>query len=149
MVLGIQIAGFLFGLFMIYYSFLNFKRKEFTVKEFSFWLFLWIIFIIITLFPFILDPIVKTFGFFRTLDLLIISGFLFLIAAIFYTYTIVRKNQNQLEKIVREMAMMSRNRKAIHRRIEDSRVSSEMQAFPRFEHSQKPKRFLIKRNRGK
>src|SRR3989344_7441372 len=105
MVLGIQIAGFLFGLFMIYYSFLNFKRKEFTVKEFSFWLFLWVILVIITLFPFILDPIVKTFGFFRTLDLLIISGFLFLIAAIFYTYTLVRKNQRKLEVVVRQMAM--------------------------------------------
>lgn len=105
MVLGIQIAGFLFGLFMSYYSFLNYKRREFTVKEFSFWLLLWIIFILITLFPFLLDPIVKIGGFFRTLDVLIVSGFLFLIAMIFYTYTIVRKNQNQLEKIVRQMSM--------------------------------------------
>ena len=105
MVLGIQVAGFLFGMFMIYYSFVNYKRKEFTSKEFGFWLLLWIVFIVITLFPFVLDPIVKTFGFFRTLDLLIISGFLFLIAAIFYTYTITRKNQKQLETIVRAMAM--------------------------------------------
>ena len=67
MVLGIQIAGFLFGLFMIYYSFLNYKRREFTVKEFSFWLILWIGFIIVTLFPFVLDPIVKIGGFFRAL----------------------------------------------------------------------------------
>lgn len=105
MVLGIQVAGFLFGLFMIYYSFLNYKRREFTAKEFSFWLFLWVIFIIVTLFPFVLDPIVKTFGFFRVLDLLIISGFLFLIAAIFYTYTLTRKNQKKLEAVVREIAM--------------------------------------------
>lgn len=105
MVLGIQIAGFLFGLFMIYYSFLNYKRREFTSKEFSFWLSLWIVFIVITLFPFLLDPIVKTFGFFRTLDLLVISGFLFLIAAIFYTYTLTRKNQKRLETVVREIAI--------------------------------------------
>lgn len=109
MVLGIQIAGFLFGLFMIYYSFLNYKRREFTPKEFSFWLFLWVVFIIITLFPFLLDPVVKTFGFFRTLDLLVISGFLFLIAAIFYTYALTRKNQRRIEAIVREMAI-KRNR---------------------------------------
>ena len=105
MVLGIQIAGFLFGLFMIYYSFLNYKRREFTVKEFSFWLILWIGFIIVTLFPFVLDPIVKIGGFFRALDVLIISGFLFLIAAVFYNYTITRKNQKKLETIVREIAM--------------------------------------------
>lgn len=110
MVLGIQIAGFLFGLFMIYYTFLNYKRKEFTVKEFGFWLVLWISFIIITIFPFILDPIAKTFSFFRTLDLLVISGLLFLISAIFYTYTITRKNQKQLETIVREIAVKKRGK---------------------------------------
>lgn len=110
MVLGIQIAGFLFGLFMIYYSFLNYKRKEFTTKEFSFWAFLWAVFIAIALFPFLLDPIVKALGFLRALDLLVISGFLFLIVAIFYTYTLTRKIQRKQEIIVREIAM-KRNKK--------------------------------------
>lgn len=111
MILGIQIAGFLFGLFMIYYSFLLHKRKEFTVKEFSFWIFLWIIFIIISLFPFLLNPLVKSLGFFRTLDLLIITGFLFLIAITFYNYRITRKNQRQLETIVRTIAISNKKKK--------------------------------------
>ena len=105
MVLGIQIAGFLFGLFMIYYSFINYKRKEFTVKEFSFWVLLWVVFVIIALFPYLLDPLVKSLGFLRALDLLVISGFIFLIFAIFYTYTISRKNQKQIETIAREIAI--------------------------------------------
>ena len=105
MVLGIQIAGSLFGLFMIYYSFLHYKRKEFTAKEFIFWVFLWVSFTIIALFPFLLDPIYKKIGFLRVLDLLTIVGFMFLITAIFYTYTLTRKNQKKLETIVREMAM--------------------------------------------
>ena len=109
-ILGIQIAGLLFGLFMMYYSFLSYKRKEFTTKEFGFWILLWVVFIVITLFPFVLDPVVKTLGFFRALDLLIISGFLFLILAIFYNYTITRKNQKQLETIVREIAMKGRKK---------------------------------------
>ena len=78
MVLGIQIAGILFGLFMIYYSFLNYKRKEFTSKEIFFWSVVWVLFVVVALFPNILDPIVKIGGFLRALDLLIISGFLFL-----------------------------------------------------------------------
>lgn len=105
MVLGIQIAGFLFGLFMIYYSFLSYKKKEFTMKEFGFWLFVWAFFIIIAIFPYVLDPIVKSLSFARTFDLLVISGFIFLIALIFYTYTIARKNQKQTEAIVRAIAM--------------------------------------------
>lgn len=111
MVLGIQIVGFLFGLFMIYYSFLNYKRKEFTAREFSFWILLWAVFIVVALFPFLLDPIVKKIGFLRALDLLTIGGFLFMIAAIFYTYTIARKNQKQLETIVRMIATKKSKRK--------------------------------------
>ena len=104
-ILGIQIAGFLFGLFFLYYSFLNYKRREFTAKEFTFWVFAWGIFILISLFPSVLDPIVKIGGFFRALDVLIVSGFLFLIAAIFYTYTITRKTQKQVETVVRAIAI--------------------------------------------
>ena len=105
MVLGIQIAGLLFGLFMVYYSFLKYKRKEFSVKEFGFWLVLWIFFIVISLFPYIFDPISKSLKFARTFDLLVITGFLFLILTIFYTYTLAKKNQKQLEAIVREISI--------------------------------------------
>ena len=104
-ILGIQIAGFLFGLFFLYYSFLNYKRREFTAKEFTFWVFAWGIFILISVFPSILDPIVRIGGFFRALDVLIVSGFLFLIAAIFYIYTLTRKTQKQVESIVRSIAI--------------------------------------------
>ena len=110
MVLGIQIAGFLFGLFFLYYTFINYKRKEFTAKEFVLWVIAWVAVIIIAFFPSLLDPIVKYGGFFRALDVLIVSGFLFLIAAIFYTYTLTRKIQRKQEIIVREIAM-KRNKK--------------------------------------
>ena len=105
MVLGIQIAGLLFGLFMIYYSFLQYKRKEFTAREFAFWIFVWVSFVIIAIFPNILDPLVKSLNIARTLDLLIIAGFIFMITAIFYTYTVARKIQKKLESVVREMAI--------------------------------------------
>ena len=105
MVLGIQIAGSLFAVFMIYYSFLKYKRKEFTAKEFVFWLVLWVLLIVISLFPYILDPISKKLNFARNFDLIVIAGFLFLILAIFYTYTLAKKNQKQLEAIVREISI--------------------------------------------
>lgn len=103
--LGIQIIGILFGIFMMYYTFLHYKRREFSIREYSFWLILWAVFIVVTLFPAILDPILKTLSIARTLDFFIIIGFLFLIGVTFYTYTIVRKNQKKLEEIVRSMAM--------------------------------------------
>jgi len=104
-ILGIQILGILFGFFMMYYTFLQHKRKEFTIREYAFWFVFWAIFVIITLFPQVLDPVLTTLNIARTLDFFIISGFLFLIFVIFYTYTIVRKNQKKLEEIVRNMAL--------------------------------------------
>ena len=49
--LGIQILGSLFGIFMLYYTFLHYKRKDITSKEGSFWIGLWGLFIIVTIFP--------------------------------------------------------------------------------------------------
>jgi len=103
--LGIQIIGILFGFFLMYYTFLHYKRKEFTVKEYGFWLVLWAVFLIITLFPGLLDPILKSLSIARALDFFIIIGFLFLVGMIFYTYTIVRKNQKKLEEVVRNIAV--------------------------------------------
>lgn len=104
-ILGIQILGILFGLFMIYYVFLHRKRKELTIKEYSFWVILWILFIILTLFPGLLKPLVKSIGFARTMDFFIVAGFMFLIGSLFYIYLLVRGNQKRLEEIVRKIAL--------------------------------------------
>lgn len=105
MMLGIQLIGLIFGLFMIYITFLHFKRNEFTMNEAGFWGILWIAFLTVTLIPQITDPIIKTLQIARTMDLFIILGFMFLIAANFYTYGIVRKTQKKMENVVREIAI--------------------------------------------
>lgn len=107
-ILGIQILGVLFGFFMMYYTFLQYKRKEFTIKEYSFWFLFWAAFVAVTLFPQVLDPILTTLNIGRTLDLFIIGGFLFMVFVVFYTYTLVRKNQKKLEEVVRNIAIKRR-----------------------------------------
>ncbi|MBI2139826.1 DUF2304 domain-containing protein [Candidatus Woesearchaeota archaeon] len=104
-ILGIQLLGILFGLFMLYYSFLHLKRKVITAKEFSLWLMLWLVFIVIALVPKVLDPIVKKLNLARTMDFFIILGFMFLFGASFYTYLLVRRNQKQIEEMVRKLAL--------------------------------------------
>src|SRR3989344_3134837 len=103
-ILGIQILGILFGFFMMYYTFLQYKRREFTIKEYGFWFLFWAAFVVITLFTQILDPVLSTLNIARALDFFIIGGFLFLIFVTFYTYTLVRKNQKKLEEVVRNIA---------------------------------------------
>ena len=110
-ILGIQIIGTLFGFFIMYYTFLQYKRKEFKTAEYVFWLIVWALFIAVTIFPNILDPIVKTFSFARTLDLFIIVAFIFLTGILFYIYSITRKNQNMIEQIVRDVAFKEAKKK--------------------------------------
>jgi len=106
MLLGIQIAGILFGLFMLYITFLHGKRKEFNSKEGIFWIVAWIVFIILVIFPNVVDIVSKNvLNIGRTLDFLIIMGFMFLIGISFHNYTLVKRNENKLEKLVRKIAI--------------------------------------------
>ena len=104
MLLGIQILGVLFALFMLYLTFVHQKRKEFSSKEYLFWIILWVGFIIVTLFPQVLEPIVESLNLYRTMDLLVILGFIFVVGVLFHNYIALRKTQKKVEVIVRKVA---------------------------------------------
>ena len=104
MVLGIQVVGLFFAGFMVYFSYLHFKRNEFTPKEFTFWLVLWVLFAAVALFPGMLDVLVEKWNLTRTMDLLIIAGFMVLLALFFYVYTLLRQLQRKMEKLVSALA---------------------------------------------
>lgn len=105
MLLGVQILGVLFALFMIYLTFLHQKRREFTAKEYAFWIIIWACFLIVTVFPKILNPIVESLSLNRTMDLFTIVGFIFVIGVIFHNYLSLRKIQNKVEDVVRQVAI--------------------------------------------
>ena len=111
MVLGIQIAGILFGLFLCYYTFLYYKKKLFTQKELAFWILVWLSFVVFSLIPDLLEPLLKKIAFARVLAFFIVIGFMFILSILFYIYTIVRKNQKQIEEIVRQVAIERAGRK--------------------------------------
>jgi len=103
--IGIQIVGTVFGLFMIYYSFLNYKKKEFAVGEFLLWLISWSSLIFITLFPNSLNFFVENiFSMGRPLDFFVVIGFLLLITLNFYNYNLNKKNSKIIQKLVQEIA---------------------------------------------
>lgn len=105
MVLGIQVFGIVFGAFMLYMSFLQWKKRQFTLNEFVFWSMFALAFSFISLFPEIINPITAALKLERKLDFFIILGFMFLIGATFYSYRIVRHTQKQLEDLVRQIAL--------------------------------------------
>ena len=111
MIAGVQILGVLFGLGLLYLAFISFKKQEFTPTEWGFWTLLSAAVIFISLVPQFLDPIVTRLKFARALDLYVILGFMFLLLSLFYTYTISRRTQVQVEELVRKMAINEAVRK--------------------------------------
>ncbi len=104
MLLGVQLLGILFGLFMLYYSFLHYKRSELSAGEFSIWLIIWIVFLEIVIYPSSVNFIAVTFSFNRVMDMLMVIGMLFLVLLTFHNYLIVKKTENKVENLVRKLA---------------------------------------------
>ena len=105
MVLLIQLIGVFVALVLMYITFVQYKRKEFSRAEGAFWLLAWVLFLFIALFPQSLDFIVVRLAVVRTLDFLMICGFLVMMSLAFYNYIEIRKCNRKLEKMVRKIAL--------------------------------------------
>ena len=108
---GIQIIGMLFALFMMYYTFINFKKKQLKKSESVFWFITWFIFLLVSIFPTYLKKLAETLSVYRTMDFLTILAFFFIIILTFYNYVQVRKNSRKLEEIVRKIAFNKTKKK--------------------------------------
>lgn len=111
MITGVQILGIAFGLFMFYYTFLHHKRKEFDKLQYFFWEIVWLLLILIAIFPQFLSAFTKKLGFVRLFDFLMVSAFIILTFITFYNYLMMNKTRKNLEEQVREEALKSLDKK--------------------------------------
>ncbi|HLC75333.1 MAG TPA: DUF2304 domain-containing protein [Candidatus Nanoarchaeia archaeon] len=105
MVLGVQVLGIIFALFLMYFTFLNYKRKEMGAAELTFWSALWLLFVYVILFPYSLSAIADSLHLVRLMDLFTILAFMFLIALTFYNYMMTMHTKKKMEQIVRAIAL--------------------------------------------
>lgn len=101
---GIQIVAILFALAMLYFAFVFYKRREFSLQDYAVWGIAWLAFMLITIFPRSMDAIVQTLKLEDTRLFLMIAGMAFLSAIVFYLYFVVRRNQRKIEGIVMDIA---------------------------------------------
>lgn len=111
MIIGIQIIAILFAFTMIYFAVLSFKKKDLNRSEFFSWIVLWIIAIVVVIFPELLRKFSMTFLVTRVFDLLTIGGFILVITMVSATYLRARKNEKRLEEIVRRDALKNAKKK--------------------------------------
>lgn len=105
MTYGLQIIGVLFGLVMLYLTFLYWKKRAYDGKSFAIWTLVWIFFLAMVAFPDTIYGVMEGLKIERTVDFFVIAGFLFFSVIIFYLYVITSKNKRKIEEIVRKIAL--------------------------------------------
>jgi hypothetical protein len=107
--LGIQLLVVPFAAMMIYIVFIHYKKKHILKESFVFWNVLWTSFIIFSLFPQILGPVVVKLRFFRVLDLLMIVAFMILVVMNYYNYLAGQRLERQVERLIEKMTVVSKS----------------------------------------
>jgi len=100
-----QIGAALFSLFMHYVIFLHYKRRSVSLIEAAFWHSLWLLFIIVALFPNLLLGITQLMRFQRVFDLLVVGGMMMLSVVVFLTYFNQKRTNARFENVIRKIAI--------------------------------------------
>lgn len=101
----VQFLGITFGLVMMYFTYVKFKRKEINNVETIIWFTGWIILVLVAITPSILDFVIAPLNFYRRLDFFVVFGFFILLGLGFYNYSVTKKLEKKLEKFVRKEAL--------------------------------------------
>ena len=94
-----------FALIMIYFAYVNYKRREISKVEIAIWASAWMGVIIMVLFPDTLRKFAQTFFISRLLDLLIMGGFVLIIVMVSLAYVRTHRIEKKLEDLVRKDAI--------------------------------------------
>lgn len=104
MLLGVQLLGILFSLFMVYLTFLYFKRGDYGKLAFAVWMCIWVGFLFLVSFPSTIYSLMDVLSIERTADFMI-SGFLIIFSVlIFKLYVSNKRIEKKMESIVRKVA---------------------------------------------
>lgn len=116
MIFGVQILILLFGLVMIYFTFLYYKRANYEKVGLVFWLLVWLGFIFLGMFPQTVYGVMEALSIQRTADFFYAGGMVLFSVVLFYLYNITKKNQKQIEIVVRKLAFKEEEkRKTAHK----------------------------------
>lgn len=102
--IGVQILALLFVIWMTYFSYLHYRRREFSLYEFLFWQIMWVGLTVIVLLPKSVNFVLKTFSISRTFDFVVIAGIVLLFGITFRNYVILKRTERKIEDLTRRMA---------------------------------------------
>lgn len=103
-IITLQIVLLAFAILMTYSLFLHWKKRDISNNILFFWVIIFLLFIFITLFPKILEPLLKELFIIRIMDLGMIGTFMILTYVSIENNIKIKKMETQIEKLVRKIA---------------------------------------------
>jgi hypothetical protein len=137
MLAGIQLIGIIFSLFMIYLTFLYFKRDDYGKMGFFFWMLIWLGFLTLVAFPKSVYNIMELLSIERTADFVVSGALLVFSVVIFKLYVSNKKLQYKIDSVVRKVALDKAYRGAGRISDEEEVDSEQKSKTTRLKHSKK------------
>jgi hypothetical protein len=103
----IQLLAIFGSLLMGYATYVAFRRRELRRVEFAVWMAIWLVLVVVSIFPDRLRAIVHPLMVARLLDLVLIVGMFVLTVIVFRLNRALRRLDNRIERLVRELALSS------------------------------------------
>jgi hypothetical protein len=101
----VQLILTCFSVFMIYKLFLHWKKAEISSVVFRIWILIWSLFILITIFPRFFELFLFKPFFVRVMDFGMIVAFVILTYLTFENNVKIKKYEQQIEKLIRAVAV--------------------------------------------
>lgn len=100
-----QVLSVLFALWMVYEVSIHARKKIINANELGVWVGIWIVFIVVAMFPNLLIGIAHRLRFSRVFDLLTVMGMMILTVMVFFSYFSQRAASRKLEQLVQDLAI--------------------------------------------
>lgn len=101
----LQIISVLFALSMVYWTYLSYRRRAIRFVELVFWWIAWGGFAVVVVFPSSTNIFLERLNVNRTMDLMLIVGFMIVWIVLFANYLETRRLRQRLNDLVREIAL--------------------------------------------
>ena len=100
-----QLIAILFALFMMYVIRVKNRKYNLNGLESIGWHAVWIMFVVLAIFPGLLLGVVHTLNFGRVFDLLVVGAFMLLSTLLVFVYFKIKELDQKLERFTREDAI--------------------------------------------
>ena len=109
---GVQLVMLGFALFMVYILYLHWKKREITILIFLMWMLIWGVFIVLIVFPKILQPYLNSTFNLNVVDLIMVVSFMVLTYVTIENNIKIKNYSEKMEVLVRKMAEVEQKKSA-------------------------------------